>query len=325
MSVGGSEVSRFIPAGILNINGSQGVPSIAFINSQTTGIYRAGTNIMGFSSGGVLKFTIAPTYIHSVNPHWFSDGSVSAPAMTFNSETTTGFYRVGSGQIGISTGGATSAVFSSSGILLTDGSATAPSISFISATNSGIYRNASGDVAISRAGVVIAYARTNQFVVRTGSAAVPSLTFDTRPTDGLYSVASGQIGISTGGVTNSVFGTTNSISAQTFFDKAVNHTPTTNASVTGTYSLDMSASNIFILTLTGNTVLTTTNRNVGSYMVYIKQDGTGGRTFALSGNAEFLGATAISIGTASNAVSILQLVCVGTQSIATSQKNLTNL
>ena len=229
--VNATEILRLNQAQCQLVNGSQGVPSIAFINSATTGMYRAGTNIIGFSSGGVLKFTIAPTYISSVNPHWFSDGSVSAPAITFNSETTTGFYRVGAGKIGISNAG----------------------------------------------------------------------------------------------VTNSVFGTTNSISAQTFFDKAVNHTPTTNASVSGTYSLDMSASNIFILTLTGNTVLTTTNRNVGSYMVYIKQDGTGGRTFNLSTDGQFLGATAISIGTASNAVSILQLICVGTQSVATSQKNLTSL
>jgi hypothetical protein len=87
------------------VNGSQGVPSIAFINSATTGLYRAGTNILGISSAGVLKFTVAPTYVRSNDVHLFENGSASTPSITFASDTDTGLYRVGSGRIGVVSNG----------------------------------------------------------------------------------------------------------------------------------------------------------------------------------------------------------------------------
>ena len=60
-------------------------------------------------------------------------------------------------------------------------------------------------------------------------------------------------------------------------------------------------------------------------MIYVKQDATGGRNLTLSTDGQFVGATAVSIGTASNSLSVIQLVCLGTYSHATSQKNLINL
>ena len=89
--------------------------------------------------------------------------------------------------------------------------------------------------------------------------------------------------------------------------------------------MDMSLANVFNLTLTGNTTLDYTNAGEGSYVVLIKQDGVGSRTFGLTGSGKFIGTAAVSIGTAANSKSILQIMHIGTQSIIASQKNLITL
>ena len=87
----------------------------------------------------------------------------------------------------------------------------------------------------------------------------------------------------------------------------------------------MSASNVFNLTLTGNTTITTSNQYEGSYILLITQDGTGGRNLTLHNDGRFIGVAAISVATASNAKSIIQMLHIGTQSIVTCQKNLITL
>ena len=83
-------------------DGSIATPSITFGSDLATGVYKAGTNIIGFTNNGTAKFIIAPTYTRSVSPVWLPDGTAALPAMTFNSDTDTGIYRVGTNQIGIS-------------------------------------------------------------------------------------------------------------------------------------------------------------------------------------------------------------------------------
>lgn len=110
---------------------------------------------------------------------------------------------------------------------------------------------------------------------------------------------------------------------ETYFNKAAHHLAVT-ASTNGTYTLDMSLSNIFVLTMTGSTTLDTTNERVGSYVIILNQDSTGGRNLSLT-SGKFIGATAISIATAPNAKNILQIIYGTTQSIITGQQNLINL
>ncbi|MCZ2337736.1 MAG: hypothetical protein LC127_05935 [Chitinophagales bacterium] len=83
----------------------------------------------------------------------------------------------------------------------------------------------------------------------------------------------------------------------------------------------MSQSNVFLLTLTASTTLDYTNAQIGSYIAVVTQNATGGYAVNLA-SGKFIGATAISIGTAPNAKSIIQMVYDGSKAIVTSQKNL---
>ena len=241
---------------------------------------------------------------------------------------------------------------------ITDGSAAAPSISFTSDTDTGIYRPGAGSIGvISNALIITRFVDSENTILQTRGhfqnangvyyhhalatsggenrwklgidSDGTSFRFD-RWSGGSFAakglvLATSSSTIFGGGATAAVFGATNSITNRTYFEKAVNHYPVVNSSVSSTYSVDMSSANVFNLTLTGNTTLDYTNSSEGSYMLLIKQDGTGGRTLGFAGGGKFIGATAVSIGTASNAKSIVQLTHIGTQSIVTYQTNLINL
>ena len=85
-------------------------------------------------------------------------GSVSLPAYSFTADTTTGLYRVGASQIGITTGGtlrqtiSTTAITSTLPLLGANGAVGAPQYSFSSETTSGMYRIGTNNPAISAGG-----------------------------------------------------------------------------------------------------------------------------------------------------------------------------
>ena len=201
----------------------------------------------------------------------------------------------------------------------------APGQSFRLDTDTGIYRPGTNQVAISAGGATAALFDSGGIEVLDGSAAAPSISFISDTDTGIYIPGTNQVAISAGGANAAVFGATNSITNRTYFEKAVNHYPVVNATVTGTYTVDMSLSNVFNLTLTGNTTLDYSNQSEGSYILLVTQDGTGGRSLSFTSGGKFIGATAVSIGTASNAKSVIQLTHIGTQSIVTYQTNLVNL
>ena len=214
-------------------------------------------------------------------------------------------------------------------IQIPDGVVSLPAISFVNDTDTGIYRPAANQLGFSINGAIAGRFATNSgvasFTGEDGTVARPGIGFYADLDTGIYRPGTNQVAISTGGATAAVFGATNSIKNRTYFEKAVNHYPVVNASVSGTYSVDMSASNVFNLTLTGNTTLDYSNQSEGSYILLVKQDGTGGRSLSFTSGGKFIGATAVSIGTASNAKSVIQLIHIGTQSIVNYQTNLINL
>ncbi len=91
----------------LGQNGAAANPSLSFSADSTMGIYRIGANDLGFAIGGVLKFDISSTALTSVLPLYLPNGTVSAPSLTFTSDTSnnTGFYRIGEDDLGLATGG----------------------------------------------------------------------------------------------------------------------------------------------------------------------------------------------------------------------------
>jgi hypothetical protein len=211
---------------------------------------------------------------------------------------------------------------------LPDGSLSSPGLSFINSPNTGIYRNPN-QLGFSVNGADVGRFVTNSgvasFAPMDGTVARPGVSFYGDLDTGMWRPGTNRLGLAAGGATAAIFGTTNSIATRTYFERGVHHYPVINTSVSGTYQVDMAAGNIFNLTLTGNATISTTNSSIGSYFLYIRQDATGGRTLQMHNDGRFLGTTAVSIATASNAISFIQLVCIGTQSVVTSQKGLTTL
>lgn len=68
-------------------------PSIAFASEPLTGIFKHAIGTIGFATSGVGKFFINGSFIRSVQPHRFADGTNASPSITFDSDTDTGFYK----------------------------------------------------------------------------------------------------------------------------------------------------------------------------------------------------------------------------------------
>lgn len=83
-----------------------------------------------------------------------------------------------------------------------------------------------------------------------------------------------------------------------------------NATTTGATTLDLSSSNFFNLTLTGNTTFTFSNPPSGasgrmfSFTIVAKQDATGGRTISWPAGSKYAGGVVPPATTTANAVDI---------------------
>lgn len=85
-------------------------------------------------------------------------------------------------------------------------------------------------------------------------------------------------------------------------------TVSTIASATGTVSLNLTAGNIFSVTLTGNTTFTFTGATSGkacSFALYLRQNGTGGFTVAWPAAVKWPGGNAPTLTTTANALDLL--------------------
>lgn len=90
-----------------------------------------------------------------------------------------------------------------------------------------------------------------------------------------------------------------------------------NATATGNVTLDFSAYNNFVLTLTGNLTLdnpTTEQVGQSGFIAFI-QDATGSRTLTLGSEYLNAGGTAPTLSTAANAIDIVGYCVVGTGQI----------
>jgi hypothetical protein len=99
----------------------------------------------------------------------------------------------------------------------------------------------------------------------------------------------------------------------------------TDTSNTGNVTLDFSANQNFVLTLTGNTTLVNpSTENVGqSGFIAFIQDGTGGRTITLGTDYETAGGAGISLTTAASKTDLVPYVVVaaGRILLGTPQRN----
>lgn len=198
------------------VDGSAANPGYEFVSDQTTGMFLIAAGVLGFSVSGTERARLTATggllagnWLPSVdltynlgdpsfrwNNLWagsasftsglFADGTVGAPSISFTADTNTGFYRVGSGSIGVSGDGLQVVRFQApTGVnpqaLFAAGSATAPVISTNGDENTGIFHPVGNAVAISSdGGEIVRFTRqtsatdTPQILVATGVAPATS-------------------------------------------------------------------------------------------------------------------------------------------------------
>lgn len=63
------------------VDGSAAAPSVAFLNSTTTGFYRQAANSIGFATNGTLRLTLNTAALTSTLPLFLPEGSVAAPSI----------------------------------------------------------------------------------------------------------------------------------------------------------------------------------------------------------------------------------------------------
>lgn len=98
--------------------GSAGTPSIAFQSDTDTGIYSVSGNIIGIASAGARTVAFQSNLTRFDQRITNVDGTAAAPSYTFTNDLDTGLFRPTTNQLGVITGGATAAVFNSSGLVL---------------------------------------------------------------------------------------------------------------------------------------------------------------------------------------------------------------
>lgn len=141
------------------------------------------------------------------------DGSVSVPALSFQSDTDTGIYRSASGVLSFTSNGVLSANISGGQVTALNGTALLPSYSFLTDTDTGIYLAAANSLAFTTNGTLRGRFTTSGFNVdsgdffmntgtiqnQDGSASTPTYTFQSDPDTGIYRSSSGVLSFTSNG------------------------------------------------------------------------------------------------------------------------------
>lgn len=134
-------------------------------------------------------------------PLQLADGSIGAPGLTWANETTTGWYRAGSGDIRFAISGGDKTQITTNGFAVTPGTAALPSYTFIGDTDTGMYRSGANEISFSTNGTVkVTIASAGGVLGSSGSAANPSFGFIADPNTGVFSSAADTLGLTAGGI-----------------------------------------------------------------------------------------------------------------------------
>jgi hypothetical protein len=125
-SVNGSNAGQVgLFSGVTQFQGRSGTASVpywSFVSDSATGMYLFSGSTLGFSTGGITAWTInsignleGRTTESKIYP---VDGTVSLPAFSFLNEANSGFYRIGTGDLGISCSGGKVAEFTTHGVAI---------------------------------------------------------------------------------------------------------------------------------------------------------------------------------------------------------------
>lgn len=197
----------------LATDGTLLLPGIAFAADTNTGFSRNAGDEIAISTNGLERFRVNNTALFSLLAHYFTDGTVSAPGISFISDTNTGLFRSGADEINIVTGGIQAIkvdagqITSLSNILrIADGSASLPGISFTSDTNTGIFRNGADEMNMVTGGTerfrITSTAVTSllPLLLNDGTVGAPIISFASDTNTGLFRSGVDDMRLVTGGV-----------------------------------------------------------------------------------------------------------------------------
>ena len=230
ITAGGSLASTFTSSSITNAvkglypDGTVALPSISFTNDTNTGIYSIVADTLGITAGGVVTTEFASDHITSFRVINTPSGTVTSPAIRFNSDQDTGIYQSGgANSVGITCGGVLNSTFNTTGLTMNNlvingavGTSLLPSI-YMTDSTSGLYRPASNQIGftcsanktlILSSGAVTIQTGTNLVQSTAGSAGAPSIYFSTDTTTGLYRPSANKVGFAVSGNAVSTFDST---------------------------------------------------------------------------------------------------------------------
>ena len=181
----GAYAGHFDSSQILNVNtirsgdGSAAAPAYSWTaaGENDVGMYRAGTNSIGFSTAGAVRVTIGPSTFESNLVYRGPAGSATTPTYAFAvvGETDNGMYKAATDTLGFTTQGTNRLSISTTAInpILpvrgTDGTVGAPSYSFSATgqTDVGMYRKTTDQLAFTTGGVLAGFFNASQDLVVT--------------------------------------------------------------------------------------------------------------------------------------------------------------
>jgi hypothetical protein len=212
-------------------NGTVAAPAYTFNGDEDNGMYRVGTNSVGFVAAGARVVEMKSTSVNvnttlnmaSGKQLQADAGSAATPALIFGTQSTTGFYQVGSAaSVGFSVGGTKKVQFSSTEINVNtaltvtgvlshqDGLVGTPALTFTSDADTGLYRIGPNSIGFAAGGVKKVEINATNMSVNTsiniggagviklanGSISAPSLSFTGSPNSGLYRLANDILAVS---------------------------------------------------------------------------------------------------------------------------------
>lgn len=105
ITTAGAKRMELTDQGILMKDGNSTAPSYSFFDAPGFGMYKSGPTQMSFATNSTQRLVIDNGGVAYTVPIAASDGSVSSPGISFNSDLDTGIYRKGTDDIGVSAGG----------------------------------------------------------------------------------------------------------------------------------------------------------------------------------------------------------------------------
>jgi hypothetical protein len=210
MSINSTRIQMTEP--ILNTYvGNASAPTYSFDTDSDTGMYRSGTNFIGFACGGSLQVAFGASYQQFNSPVRNADGAAATPSVTFTNDTDTGMFSSAADVIGFATGGTERVTFGSTAAAFTtaitaaDGAQATPSYTFTNDSDTGMFSYAADGLGFAAGGSTRMYITTagvfsqTDFRTAFGTAADPAFTFTSDNNTGLFRRGTDAIGFSAGG------------------------------------------------------------------------------------------------------------------------------